>query len=174
MKRTKSIKKTANKHQTPQQREAHLANVARLYLTGYLQSEIAAQTGVSQQQISYDLKILQRRWRESSGIDFNEAKQRELARIDHLELEYWQAWRASKVERKKQSAEKSGEHTRTRLETEAREGDPRYLQGVQWCIEQRCKILEIGIKTKNELSGELAVKAYVAINPDDWDNSETS
>jgi hypothetical protein len=174
MRRTKSTKPTANKHQTPQQREAHLANVARLYLTGHLQVEIATQTGVSQQQISYDLKVLQKRWRESSGVDFNEAKQRELARIDNLELEYWQAWRASKGEKKKQSAERSGEHTKTRFESEVREGDPRYLQGVQWCIEQRCKILEIGIKTKTEISGELGIKAYVGISPDDWDKSETS
>ena len=145
MPRQQSAKRTANKHATPQQREAHLAAVARLYLTGHVQVEIARQTNVVQSQISYDLKILQRRWRTASATDFNEAKQRELARIDVLELEYWQAWRESKDQKTRTAIKRVGPQAQTVKEastqTEERNGDPRYLKGVQWCIEQRCKLL---------------------------------
>ena len=32
-------------------------------------------------------------------------------------------------------------------------GDPRFLAGVQWCIERRCKIIGIDAPTKSELTG---------------------
>jgi hypothetical protein len=33
-------------------------------------------------------------------------------------------------------------------------GDPRFLAGIQWCIEQRCKILGLLAAVKNELTGK--------------------
>ncbi len=146
------------KNTSKAQREKQLAEIARLYLRGITQAEIGEQIGVSQRQVSYDLAILRERWKQSSLIDFDAAKAEELAKIDALEAEYWQAWNESKREKKRQAAKKRGEQTETSLTTEERNGDPRYLQGVQWCIEQRCKILEIGIKVKSEQSGEWTLR----------------
>ena len=135
------------------QREYDLERTAAAYLRGKRQVDIAEELGVSQQQVSYDIKVLHRRWRESALIDLNEAKQRELARIDTLELEYWQAWEASRGERQRSAVSKTGETSRAQIVKYDSPGDPRFLAGVQWCVEQRCKILGILAAVRNELSG---------------------
>jgi hypothetical protein len=83
---------------TKEQREADLEQIAELYLQRYKQSEIAELLGVTQQQISYDLKKLQKRWSESALRSFDEAKALELAKIDELERIYQDAWRRSQGE----------------------------------------------------------------------------
>jgi DNA-binding transcriptional regulator LsrR (DeoR family) len=72
--------------------------IASLYLKGEYQSDIAAQVGISQGQVSKELAILQAEWQTSALIDINEAKARELAKIDALELVYWQAWERSQLD----------------------------------------------------------------------------
>lgn len=71
------------------------ARVAEMYLAGRYQSEIAQELGLSQQQISYDLQAVRREWQASAVRNFDEAKAQELAKIDHLERTYWQAWQQS-------------------------------------------------------------------------------
>ncbi len=119
-------------------------DVATMYLAGYKQVEIAVKWRVSQPQISYDLKWIHAEWVSAASAGMGEIKARELARIDALELEYWQAWRDSKREKVRggQTKRETGRRasTETRIDKETREGDPRYLVGVQWCVEQRLKI----------------------------------
>lgn len=134
---------------TPFQREKDLVEIARCYLHGMSQMEIAAELDVSQSQISRDLKVLHERWVKSALVDLNEAKARELARIDQLEREYWDAWRVSCGERidteTEQIAGGNGATDRKRVKVKKvkQAGDPEYLAGIQWCIEMRCKILGI-------------------------------
>jgi hypothetical protein len=106
------------------ERERDLQRISHEYLHGKTQQEMAQQFGVSQAQISYDLKILQKRWFKSSLENIAAVKARELAKIDALERAAWDAW---EVSRKGQP-----------------EGNPTFLARVQWCIAQRCKILGIG------------------------------
>ena len=129
-----------------------------MYLQGITQAEIGQRLGVSQPQISYDLRVLRNRWLQSSIVNINEAKARELARVDHLEREYWEAWERSigkhqtktvKARGTKESAE-SAEQT---VKTEDINGDPRYLSGVQWCINKRCEVLGLDAPTKREITG---------------------
>lgn len=127
------------------QREADLQTLAALYLQGYSQTAIAEKLSISQSQVSLDLKRLYKTWRDAALIDFNEAKQRELARIDELERAYWEAWRRSVgrvVERNKKTI-KGGPNEGTTDERRARKqaGDPQYLQGVERCIAMRVKLL---------------------------------
>ena len=136
------------------EREADLVTIKDAYLRGDTQMEIAVRLGLSQAQISRDLATIQRRWRESSIVDLNEAKQRELERIDVLEREYWQAWEASKGEQSRSTASKTGDVSRAQVVKYESAGDPRFLAGIQWCIEQRCKILGLLAAVKNELTGE--------------------
>lgn len=74
----------ATPKRTPTQRAHDLTRIAELYLTGKRQVDIAAELGITQQQVSYDLQEIHRRWRESTLIDINEAKHRELDRLDQL------------------------------------------------------------------------------------------
>lgn len=80
---------------TKVQREADLEKLAELYLQRHTQAEIAEILGVSQPQISLDLKKLQKRWADSALRSFDQAKAEELARIDELERVYFDAWRRS-------------------------------------------------------------------------------
>lgn len=121
--------------------------IADLYLQGIVQADIAERVGVNQSTVSRDLKALQRQWQESALVDIDEAKAQEIAKIDRLEREYWDAWvrSCSKAETVRQRGKKSGdmpaEITAVDRTVKDQDGDPRFLAGVQWCIERRCKIL---------------------------------
>lgn len=66
----------------------------------------------------------------------------ELQRLDRLELEYRAAWERSKAqhERRLLRAEAGGLELSMVIQDDAC-GDPRYLQGVERCIRQRCELL---------------------------------
>ena len=119
--------------------------VARLYLQQRTQGEMAAELGVDQGTICRDLKAIQAEWQRQRLDDFHHAKLRELARIDRLEREYWDAWERSCHEREQTVQEKtsapSGDRLRAGTRTEGRDGNAEFLRGVERCIEMRCKIL---------------------------------
>lgn len=140
----------SEKKRTPTERESDLQKIAALYLKGKTQADIAADLTVTQQQVSYDLKEIHKRWRESTLVNMNEAKHRELARIDQLEITYWDAWQRSIGEKTKTKTEKmAGESsTKASIEKEMMVGNPAFLTGVLSCIEQRCKIFGIYEATK--------------------------
>jgi hypothetical protein len=151
----------AARKRTPFQREEDLVQITRLYLQGRTQRDIAEVVGVSQGQVNHDLKLIQQRWRESSIMDMNEAKQRELARLDELEREYWAAWEQSKNERTRARQESDGKSkdgkpnvVRATMEKEQRDGNPAFLAGVMSCIERRCKLLGLDAPAKSELTGK--------------------
>lgn len=116
--------------------------IARMYLSGSLQVEIAEKLGLDQSTVSRDLKTLNDEWLQSALIDFNEARALELQRINNLEIIYFEAWQRScedaetVVKKIKGDGDKELQQT-----TKGQAGDPRFLSGVQWCIERRCKLL---------------------------------
>ena len=112
--------------------------IAKWYLQGKSQYEIADLVGLSQATISRDLKALHKVWLKSSLVDFGEAKAKELAKIDHLELTYWEAWEASKTSTTIRGASDSESAIVTQKEGA---GDPAFLAGVERCIKQRVDIL---------------------------------
>jgi hypothetical protein len=131
------------------ERERDLRETAALYLRGLTQHEIAQRLNVSRQQISYDLKVLLRRWQESALADFDAKKAAELARVDELERTYWDAWERSGRAREITTQEKiqGGDGTadegrrKAGVRKEQRDGNPEFLRGVERCIELRCKII---------------------------------
>ena len=144
---------------TPTQRENDLEKIAAFYLKGMRQADIAQQIGVDQSQISRDLKTVHARWRESAMVNMNEVKHRELARIDELERTYWDAWARSMNETVKTRTEKeSNGATKASVAKESQVGNPTYLSGVQWCIEQRCKIFGLYEAAKISIDWRKAVE----------------
>lgn len=136
--------------------------VAALYLAGKVQTEIAAELGVDQATVSRDLKALQKEWSEQALRDLDQAKAEQLAKIDRLEREYWDAWAASQGEQTATSKKlvRDGEKEKAEASTrvEVQPGDPRFLAGVQWCIEQRCKILGVNAAVEVKNSGEITLR----------------
>lgn len=141
------------------QREADYERITSLYLRGWRQADIAAELGLTQQQVSYDLRTIQKRWRESTTMNLDEAKQKELSRIDELERDFWTAWESSKTERTKARQETDGTKDRSgkpivkksSMEKEQRDGNPAFLQGVLSCIDRRCKLLGLDAPEKSEV-----------------------
>lgn len=128
--------------------------VADLYRKGFRQYEIAAKVGVSENQITNDLKAIRAKWMEDSIRNFDEAISEQLAKIDLLEREYWLAYEQSKKDYKQKSQKTKGTGqdilSREVMEKEIIQfGDPRYLQGVQWCIERRCKLMGLDAPIRN-------------------------
>ncbi len=130
---------------------ARRRDVAQLYLQGYKQVELAQKHRVSQAQISLDLKWIRAEWIKESTLAFNERLARELARIDALEIEAWNGYRRSIGTKERTLTEKTEglmANTRAQLQKEQLLGDPRWLDQVKWCIEQRLKIFGVYAPTK--------------------------
>ncbi len=139
------------------QREQDLAVVAELYLKGKRQVDIANHLAeirpytLTQQQISADLKTIRKRWLASSLRDFDELQSEELAKVERLEITYWEAWERSLEDReRRETSRTTGETARdsAKMVTQAGLGDPRYLTGIQWCITKRCEILGLNAPQK--------------------------
>jgi len=130
--------------------------VADLYLRGTPQYLIARQFNVHKGQITRDLQAIREDWKRAAALDFGERLAQELAKVDRLELEYWTAWDRSCKDAQVLLAETiktaDGSRAKTSKRVEGQAGDPRFLTGIQWCSEQRCKLLGL-IKTKLEHSG---------------------
>src|SRR5262249_24223213 len=92
------------------------------------------------------------------------------------EREYWAAWEASKKEREITTTEQltggDGDRLKAVVRKEQQTGDPRYLAGVQSCIEQRCKLLGLNAPVETRLTGQdggpiqLTLEAIVAADRD--------
>lgn len=177
-----------------EQREADLNLLADLYVKQVSQMEIAKRLGISQGQVSNDLKKLLKRWEESRTYDIDRYKREQLHKIDMIEQEMWECWERSKHTPKTIiTKSKSGEighvfnPATARKETQQNEkywkagsteempvgGDMQYMNGIQWCVQERIKILgiyapkkvaatdptgevEAGTSAKEELMGMLS------------------
>jgi hypothetical protein len=147
--------------------------IASLYLKGEYQSDIAAQVGISQGQVSKELAVLQADWRASTLIDINEAKARELAKIDALELVYWQAWERSQLDAESEITKMQGTPPKpneqnpvpAKMETQKRRegqsGNPAFLKGVEWCINKRCEIIGVNAPVKQEIDNKGVQKVII-------------
>lgn len=126
--------------------------VAELYLKGKVQALIAKEVGVTQQQVSNDLKAIRAAWLAAGIRDFDAIKSEQLAKLDVLETTYWDAWERSKTQKTRSTTkrkstpvgDKKGEavtlEDEAALMREDQVGDPRYLAGVESVIDKRCKI----------------------------------
>lgn len=151
------------KKRTPLQLKQDRVRIAEMYIQGYYQSQIGEELGLTQQQISYDLKVIQRQWLKQTTMALDEYKARELAKIDYLEQTYWKSWRRSLEDTKAdtlkarvgqgQSGGQAQPIERT-VKTENNCGDPRFLQGVERCIEQRRKMLGLDAEQTIKLTGD--------------------
>ena len=157
----------------PVQREKDLEDIAHRYLMLHEpQAVIAAALNVCQATISKDIKTLIGRWQKSALIDMNEHRAAELARINRLELEYWNAWETSKRDKESTLAEKvTGTDTRTKAvkRAEGQVGNPSFLAGIERCIERRCKLLGLDAPEQREIRGSLNIE-YV----NDWRKTEAT
>ncbi|MCB1686878.1 MAG: hypothetical protein KDI33_00215 [Halioglobus sp.] len=134
------------------ERLRHQEIIAREYLKGRLQAEIAADLGLSLATVKRDLAKMRERWLESSLRDFDALKAEQLAKIDTVEAEAWTMW-ARSCERQVRTATQDIGASRfpglnKRTDEEQGNGEPRYLQIALQCIERRSKLLGLDAPQK--------------------------
>ncbi len=141
-----------------------------------LQERTGAKYQLSISSIDKESRNLIIKWREKNLFKVDEIKNRELLKLDALEDEYWRAWHRSCLPRNEtikkqergvtlQGAEVDAKGhvlprmTATMIETEirtgeyTRDGSSKFLEGIERCINQRCKLLGLfsPIKISNPL-----------------------
>lgn len=154
----KRARKPANQRNSAQ-KEFDRAVIAQMYLEGKTQADMADQLGLTRGTVRKDIKAIQKQWVESSLISFESAKAQQLARIDHLEHTYWQAYQDSFSEDvsttqylEREESDAMGAARAARAVVHKRPGKASYaaLAGVQWCITERNRILGLYSAVKFE------------------------
>lgn len=99
---------------------------------------------LSQQQISYDITLIKKRWEKEQIKNVQKAKMRESKKLDGIEREYLVGWERSKREKEKHKRKvknEEGERSKeVQVETEERVGDPRFLDGIVRVAKRRAKL----------------------------------
>lgn len=145
--------------------------VSERYLRGMYMAEIASELGVDTATISRDLTELRKEWLERSINHIDQKKAIELAKLDRLEVTYWEAWERSLKDAETEIEESGGKYgLKHTIRREGQSGNPAFLEGVLKCIAQRCAILGIEAAKKLDVTSRSEVKAFIGVNPDDWDS----
>jgi DNA-binding transcriptional ArsR family regulator len=137
--------------------------VAERYIRGQTQCEIAEALGVSQPTISYDLKAIQKAWRESAIFDFNEAVGRELLRLEQLEREAWRAWERSQKPSQSAVVRGEGNNGKSAKTMRSRDGDPRFLEVIFKCSASRRALLGLDAAPPPREGGTTDVNVTVEV-----------
>jgi hypothetical protein len=156
----------ANKRKKAQ-RALDLDKLSEMRLEGKFQSEMAQALGISQSQVSQELKKLDERWEKSMGNTYRH-KAREVAKVDRLERLYNEGYKRSLEDKETKVAEKItvGEvtHTKAVSRQEKRDGNPAFLAGAMACIEKRCALM--GLAAPKRLTIETLGELLDSLPPD--------
>lgn len=122
--------------------------------------EIAERLGLSESAIGRDLAEVRKRWRDAQLFNFDEAKARELAVIDDLQLQAQEALLKSKQKRTKTTevSTLSGVEGKATRKVETSAGDARWAKIILECSQERSKIrgLYAPVKTEQTVKGEFS------------------
>ena len=155
--------------------------IAQLYKRGYsyrkIREEVMTRLNLkaySLRTVSKDVNQLLEEWRSTRIENFDHSVQLELARIDELIKEAWQAWDKSKEDYVQKSSKQKGtpsakeegdedekpEVLTISMEQSAREinqcGDPRFLDMIHKLLVERRKLLGLYSPEKREITGDLS------------------
>lgn len=169
------------------QREQDRSTVARMMLQGKTQVEISNFLEIDQSTVSRDIQAIRQEWKASSLRDFDEARGHQLAELELVKSELWQAWEESKTVQETTSVEKvgllgEGEDSKgiasgrikqlTRQQTKP--GDISYMSGIVTAIREQSKLLGLYPQApmpRPDSQPEQSMKDYLAYLQERNDNS---
>lgn len=105
------------------------------------QRELAAKYQIHPDRLRRSLKEIRANWRESAIRDWDALINHELAVLDALETEAWEAWHESKKDAETYTEEHSEDGVKQKTTLKGQTGDVKYLHEINRCIEQRVKLL---------------------------------
>jgi len=124
--------------------------VTQLYLKGHLISDISKDLKVAIGLVSEDIQAVEAMWLEASISTFDLKRAKELAKIDHLEKTYWEAWEASKQAKVSKTKKQTDNGVETTDKEENVYGVAAFLKGVSDCIDKRIRLLGLDEPSKIE------------------------
>lgn len=156
--------------------------VAERYLRGAYMSQIADELEVDTATISRDLAELRKEWLERSINHIDQKKAIELAKLDQLELTYWDAWVRSQRDAESETMEQIGvakgadgqiigDRVKKTKKREGQAGDPRFLDGVLKCIAKRCELLGLDAPKKTDITSKGGPVTFTVVFEDKQDGS---
>lgn len=163
-----------NARRTHDQLTADRARVAELLCQGWDVPDVVreimqrrADIGLARTTVYHDVDSVRRAWLEHKEIDYDAHVAQKVAEIRQLKRTYWEEWFASKAPKETTvQAQHTSEATtaitnghgpnarslrRAEVRKEQRTGNPAYLAGVQWCIEEECRLLGLHAPERVEL-----------------------
>lgn len=114
--------------------------IAKLYLAGQRQSQIAELVGIDRSSVSRHLKAMRKEWQAKAAKAIGKKVAIELAKIDALEAEAWECFERSKLPLKVSTASTNTTGKSASIRTEERCGDPAFLNIVAGCVDRRLKM----------------------------------
>ena len=164
---------------TSEELERDRVIIARMYVRGKSQHEMLLTINslypdrpISSKTINHELQTIRQAWLQSTLVDFNSAKAKELARLDEAEREAWNAWEKSKDKHIRLeydiaddqvpfSVDKIANVQRRRKHKiiEATVGDIRYLEMVERMIKMRCDIFGLFEAKKVQVDWRIEAQA---------------
>jgi len=128
-------------HRTPEQMLEHRARITQLHKEGWSNKDIAEELGIADYTVCRDIARVRTVLFEQAVENLDEARKQELAKINLIEAEAWEAWERSKQPRTTKSVTKGDTVNKQSAKEEERGGDPRYMEIILKCSEQRAKLL---------------------------------
>jgi hypothetical protein len=132
------------------QQERDRVTIAELYLKGWNQARIGEYLEINQSTVCRELKKIKAAWKAESVRDYDLHVDMQLHRLALVEVEYWSGWERSQVAKEQSLSEKMAEvasggdgKTKVQRRTETRIGDPRFLEGLLKCNQERSKLLNL-------------------------------
>lgn len=136
---------------------------ANLFLRGMSYREISAQlnSDISARGLSYtitaqtvhlDIRSLLVEWKKERADDISEYIERELRKLDRMEVELWDAWDKSKTGKQRDKT-RTGDKCFSETGTETTTGDPRYMALLLDIQRRRAKMLGLDSPVKVEIPG---------------------
>ncbi len=166
----------ANKR-TKTEREEALAETAKWDRRGCSLRDIASKMGVDHKQVDYDLKIIRRRYAESTLMERGAMVAEKIAQLQEVRAEAWEAWEVSKTNKERQVKEKVTEggagpdHQAERLKaiitTEGRLPENAYLQTVLKTLEDEADLLDLYPKNGVNPFAGATFKIYAGFSPEE-------
>ena len=160
-------------------------HVSELYMQGQTMAEIPGQVGVSVAMVYKDVCWAREQWRTRAADAIEKHKERELAKIDAVEVEAWKGWQRTigyyVTTTVKSTTVKTGASDGDMVElpgleeTKKKEklaGDPRFLDIIHRCICKRCDILGLDApKTLTGPGGGPLSLVFTGVQPPPWSES---
>jgi predicted transcriptional regulator len=134
---------------TKVQRDRQLVKMTKLWVLGHSQSDIAKKFGITQQQVSYDIKEIRNRLLPENIQEMKEARTDRMMELAMFKQEFLEEWERSKRDKEIQTQEKisspgngknAGDRIKVAWRTEGKCGDPAFLNGALKVIQEECKI----------------------------------